>query len=289
MGAKGNTRIDALVPWHPHFDRGMPMFEPLRPLLEPLRHYDEWPGLDAYQQLLDALDTPIRTLSGAAIKVVPQAGLPDHFEQHYAPRIYLSGEIQTRRRNWHDLFQLLTWFVFPRTKAVINAIHIPRARQRLERGEVGRRTPMENMLSLFDEGGVVLVSSKASLLQRVRDFQWKALFWERREELAGKFDCITFGHAMYEKGLQPYLGMTANAILLQVEPAYFTWSLAERLTYIDAELAAIFEAGERYIQPRDLQPFPILGMPGWDSRNANEAYYDNSDYFRPGRRRRDGE
>lgn len=281
---KTNTRIDALVPWRPDFDAGRPIFEPLRPLLAPLRKFEEWPDLDAYQQLLDERNEPIRTQHGAALKIVPQEGRPDHFEQHYAPRIYLNGEIQTRTRNWHDLFQLLTWFIFPRTKAVINAIHIPRARLRIEGGDVGRRSPVENMLSLFDEGGAVLLSSDESLLELVRDFKWKALFWQRRAELAAKFDCVTFGHAMYEKGLAPYLGMTANTILLKVDEEYFAKPLAERLAFIDEQLATIFSAGDRYTQPRDLQPFPILGMPGWDVANGDEAYYDNSNYFRPGRR-----
>jgi hypothetical protein len=283
---KGNTRIDAQVPWHPDFDRGKPLFEPLRPLLTPLRDCREWPGLEHYQQLLDSVEPPIRTRHGAALKVVPQEGRPDHFEQHYAPRIYLSGEIQTRSRNWHDLFQLLSWFIFPRTKAALNAIHIPRARQRLEGGDVGRRTPIENMLSLFDEGGAVLLSSDATLLQLVRDFKWQELFWQRRNELAANFDCITFGHAMYEKALAPYPGMTANAILLQVDAGYFAKPLAARLAYIDEQLATLIEAGEHYTQPQHLNPFPILGMPGWDVNNSEERYYDNHHYFRPGRQTR---
>jgi rod shape-determining protein MreB len=53
--------------------------------------------------------------------------------------------------------------------------------------------------------------------------------------------------------------------------------------WIDQQLAAIFELGEQYQKPRDLQPFPLLGMPGWDPANDDEAYYDNTDYFRPGR------
>lgn len=283
---KTNTRIDSLVPWHPDFDCGSPMFEPLRPLLASFRRFSNWPGLDAYQRLLDSLDQPLRTHHGVELKVVPQDGKPNHFEQHYAPRIYLSGELQTRTRNWHDFFQLLTWFIFPKTKAVINAIHIPSAKARIEGGgELGHRTPMENMLSLFDEGGAVLLSSDESLLQIVRDFEWKELFWERRDELATKFECITFGHAMYEKGLKPYIGMTANTVLLKVDENYFAQPLAQRLADIDCRLAAIFEKGELYIKPRDLNPFPLLGLPGWDMDNELEAYYDNSNYFRPGRGR----
>ena len=280
---KTNTRIDALVPWRHDFDRDQPLFEPLRPLLDSFRGYAEWPGLEAYQQLLDNAATPLRTRHGATLKIVAQEGKPSHFEQHYAPRIYLHGEIQTRTENWHDFFQLLTWFIFPGTKAVINAIHIPRAKQRIESGELGRRTPMENMLSLFDEGGVVITSSEPTLLQLVRDFKWKELFWQRREELAGKFECTTFGHAMYEKALAPYLGMTANAILLVVDESHFARPLHARLADIDEQLAVLFTAGEQYRQPHDLNPFPILGMPGWHASNAVEAYYDNSNYFRPGR------
>jgi hypothetical protein len=280
---KTNTRIDALVPWAPDFYLRSPMFEPISPLAERFAAFAEWPGLEEYQRLLDG-HVPIRTRHGAAIRIVPQEGRPDHFAQHYAPRIYLSGEIQTRTRNWHDLFQLLTWFIFPRAKAVINAIHIPQAKARIESGqELGRRTPIENTLSLFDEGGAVIVASDATLLQLIREFRWKELFWQRRGELAAKLDCVTFGHAMYEKALAPYLGMTANTILIEADTDYFSLDRRERLAWIDARLAAIFEQGEQYRRPKELQPFPILGMPGWDPANGEEAYYDNTDYFRPGR------
>jgi len=283
---KTNTRIDALVPWTPDFYTRSPLFAPIADLAAHFSTFDAWPDLADYQRLLDAHE-PIRTRHGAVLKIVPQEGRPGHFEQHYAPRIYLNGEIQTRTRNWHDFFQLLTWFIFPHTKAVINAIHIPRARQRIEAGEeLGRRTPVENMLSLFDEGGAVIVASDPGLLQLIRDFRWKALFWERREALATKLDCITFGHAMYEKAMSPYLGMTANAILLDADDDYFSLDRQGRLAWVDRKLAAIFEQGERYQTPRDLQPFPILGMPGWDPANGEEGYYDNTDYFRPGRGRK---
>lgn len=281
---KTNTLIDSIVPWSPDFDSDNPLFEPLRPLLSAFREYNEWPGLDAYQQLLDSVDSPLRTQHGAKLKIVAQEGKPNHFEQHYAPRIYLHGEIQTRTNNWHDFFQLLTWFVFPETKTTINAIHIPRAKQRIENGDTGRRSPVENMLSLFDEGGVVITSSNPELLQLVKDFKWKQLFWQNRAQLAGQFECTTFGHAMYEKALTPYIGMTANAILLHVDKTHFAKPMPERLADIDRQLATLFTDGKHYTQPHDLNPFPVLGMPGWYAGNNAESFYDNTSYFRPGRR-----
>ncbi|HEY0722232.1 MAG TPA: DUF3025 domain-containing protein [Gammaproteobacteria bacterium] len=275
--------VDAQVGWHADFYRRSPLFEPLAETAAHFCDFSHWPALADYQHLLDALAEPIKLMSGKPLRIVAQAGKPHSFADHYAPRIYLSGELQTRSKNWHDFFQFLTWFLFPRTKAQINALHLPLARQRLDMGETGRRTPLENMLSLFDEGGAVIAASDPSLLQLIREFRWKELFWQRRAELAQTLHCITFGHALYEKGLTPYVGMTANTILLEVAPHYFELPLAERVKHVDAQLVALLREGTCYTKPRDLHPFPILGMPDWHAANKHELFYDNHLYFRPGR------
>lgn len=271
--------------WTPNFPGYSPLYEPLRSVARPFASFTRhWPDLTDYQRLLDELPEPVRTQSGRRLRIVPQDGRPQRFEEHYAPRIYASGELQTRHSNWHDFFQFLTWLVFPRTKAQINALHVPHAAARLAGGgEPGRRSALENLLSLFDEGGAVVMSSDASLLQLIREFRWKTLFWERRDELAHSLQCFTFGHALYEKALRPYVGMTANAILLEVDQTFLAQPLTRRLNALDERLAEVFAAGVEYRAPRDLQPFPILGMPGWDAANACASYYDNEAYFRPGR------
>lgn len=275
-----------LPDWHAGFADASVLFAPLHTLAAQFSGYTRWPGLDDYQHLLDRWPHPVLTHTGKSLRVVAQDCKPQFFEQHYAPRIYFTGELQTRTENWHDFFQLLTWLMFPNTKALINSLHVPYARARIEQGgDVGRRSPLENMLSLFDEGGAVLVSSDPELLQWVRDFRWKALFWGRRDTLAKHFECITFGHAMYEKALAPYLGMTANGILLPCTESFFSLDWQEKWAWIDQQLVAVLKPGTVMQAPRDLQPFPILGMPGWDVDNAAAAYYDNVSYFRPGRRR----
>ena len=282
-----SQNIDLNQKWDTDFVSFSPIFSPLNAWAEKFSQFkDTWPELKDYQYVLDNAEQTIQTLSGKQLKVVPQDGKPGHFNEHYAPRIYLTGEIQTRTANWHDFFQFLTWFMFPKTKAVINSIHVPAAQLRIDGDtDLGRRSPVENMLSLFDEGGVVIVSWDETLLQLIRDFQWKELFWNRRDELAEKLQCITFGHAMYEKGLNPYIGLTANSILLKVDKEFFQQKLEERLDYIDERLAAIFSDGTQYTKPKDLSPFPVLGLPGWDPDNESEAYYDNTGYFRKGRSR----
>jgi hypothetical protein len=279
--------IDALAPWHTDFATRSPMYAPLRLWVQRFAAFDAWPGLADYQQVLDTLPQPILTTAGQPLRIVPQDGKPDRFEKRYESRINLYGEIQTRRNNWHDFFHLLAWLTFPRTKAALNAIHMDMARTRHEAGaNPGQRSARESLLTLFDENGAVVMSSDESLLQLIRDFKWKELFWQRRAELADKLQCITFGHALYEKGLMPYLGMTANAILIKCDEAALTQPMPQRLQWLDAQLAGRFETDETLQRPRDLQPFPILGMPGWDENNRQETYYDNRDYFRAGRRLR---
>lgn len=280
-----SQNIDLNQKWDADFVSFSPIFSPLNFWAEKFSQFKKgWPDLVDYQKVLDSVPQPIQTLSGKQLKIVQQDGKPGHFNEHYAPRIYLTGEIQTRTENWHDFFQFLTWFMFPKTKAVINSIHVPAAQSRIEKEtDPGRRSPVENMLSLFDEGGAVILCSDESLLQLIRDFKWKELFWQRRDELSEKLKLVTFGHALYEKGLSPYIGMTANCILLHVDAKILQQTNQKQLDYIDTELAQLFSAGEPYKKPKDLSPFPLLGLPGWDKDNEVESFYDNVRYFRPGR------
>lgn len=280
-----SQKIDSEQKWDANFASFSPIFEPLNFWAERFSQFKEaWPELKDYQAVLDEEGQPIQTLSGQQVKIVHQDGKPGHFNEHYAPRIYLTGEIQTRTENWHDFFQFLTWFMFPKTKAVINSIHVPAAQARIDNNiELGRRSPVENMLSLFDEGGAVILSSDESLLQLISEFKWKELFWQRRDELEKKLKLVTFGHALYEKGLSPYIGMTANCILLHVDAQLLEQSNSQQLAYIDQELSQLFSRGEQYVQPKDLSPFPLLGLPGWDDGNEVETFYNNERYFRPGR------
>ncbi len=272
-------------PWNAAFAARSPMYAPLSAWAKSFECYARWPSLEDYQRVLQR-PAPVLTTMGRPLRIVPQGGKPDRFEARYAPRIYLTGELQTRRENWHDFFQFFTWRLFPTTKATINALHYSAARQRLSGAALpGCRSPLENMLSLFDEGGAVVYSPDVNLLQLIREFHWKELFWQRRAELADKLGVVVFGHALYEKGLAPYIGMTANCILLQVDAAFMRAGREAQVGALDERLAQLFAAGVALQAPKDLSPLPILGLPGWDAGNTRETYYENLAYFRAGHER----
>ena len=124
--------------------------------------------------------------------------------------------MQTRVHNWHDLLNALVWLAFPKTKAAINARHF----QALTEGNNAannRRGAVRDMNTLFDESGVIVVCSNEELLVLLRDFSWKELFWQRREQVKTEMGFYLFGHGLYEKALQPYVGLTGQGLLLAVE------------------------------------------------------------------------
>ena len=259
------------------------MFEPLR-LHGAAVIGSRWPTLDEMQRRLAAREPPLISRGGARLSLVPQgrrAGAP---EEKYEARIYLKGEIQVRRDNWHDLLNALVWLTFPQAKAALNERHY---RALLEQQAAGalNRGPVQDALTLFDEGGVIVAARDRELLRMLEDFAWKDLFWRNRARVMAGMRFYLFGHALYEKALNPFTGVTGRGILFEVDAEFFAARLASQIARLDAMLAACLLDPGKWRSTRELAPVPVLGVPGWCVDNAIESYYDNSDYFRTGRSR----
>ncbi len=241
-----------------------PIFAALAPLLGRLPP-DRFPRHDE----LNALTTPA-TLSGggAPIRFVPPAAACGEFSAQYEVRIFETGEVQTRPDNWHDLFNALVWLAFGEIRA--------------RRGERLRGTARD-VLTLFDEGGIIVASADAELSGLLRQFRWKELFWRRRAQVLRSMRFYVFGHAIYEKALEPYKGVTAKALIVEATPDLLDAPLEQQLAELDARAADYFSGMEALASTRSLSPLPILGIPGWEPANAREEYYDDSAQFRPGR------
>lgn len=212
--------------------------------------------------------------NGQQIRFVPPR--PDG--QVYECRIWESGEVETRPDNWHDWFNALVWLSFPKTKIAVSARHVGAM---TPEGEA--RGSERDALTHFDECGIAVLSSRPTLLDLLRGFQWKTLFVERRAEVEQHMRFVIFGHATYEALLKPFRGLTAKAVLHEVDDAWLQLPAVAQLVAVDTLLAADLSSG-RYTRPRDFQPLPVLGIPGVVPENADPAYYDDTWQFRPGRR-----
>jgi len=245
-GAAARRRIPALEARLTH-----PIFDALRP----------WLGIARSLDALNAAARGICTESGRQIRFVA----PSRERGPYELRVYESGRIETRADNLHDWFNALCWLAFPRTKARINSMHaaaIPH--------EQGRRGRLRDLLTIFDEGGAIVVSADAELLQLVRDFRWKDLFWQRRERVRREMRFVVLGHAVLEQALKPWPGITCKALF------------ASPADDLDARAAEWLSQRGADASPRLLAPLPVFGYPDW-SENDRAEFYDDERYFRQGK------
>lgn len=264
--------------WDPAFLARSPMFEPLRIHWGALPK-SRWPTLDDLKRVLNCVNVPPASGSGSPLTFVNQSRKKATFEDKYEARIYLKGEVQVRERNWHDLLNALVWLTYPRAKAALNARHY-RALLRQHTAGAQNRGREQDAMTLFDEGGLIVAARDRALLDLIAASEWKTLFWSSRARVIADMRFYLFGHALYEKALQPFTGITARALLFEVAAGFFDATLEEQLAYLDAAAASRLADSGAVRSPRDLPPVPILGVPGWCAANAEAVYYDNPDHFR---------
>jgi len=198
------------------------------------------------------------------VRFVPPAGGDPYYELH----VYESGEVHTRAGNRHDFFNALCWLAFPRTKSRINALHaaeMPREREKIG----GRRGPLRDLLTVFDEGGALVACADEALNALVRGYRWKEFFWEQRSRVRAAMRCVVLGHAVLEQALDPRPGITCKVLF--VDPA----------RDLDAQAADWLGRLPAGASPRLLAPLPVFGLPGWLPEGERADFYDDTRWFRP--------
>jgi hypothetical protein len=266
--------------WDPRFCERSPMLEPFAALAAPLAECADWPRRAAMASLVRARG--IRNARGMPLCLAaPDAGPALSYES----RTYQSGALEAGEGEWHDLFNVLAWTAYPRSKAALNARHVEAAREDGDGAGAANRGRVRDALTLFDESGAIFVSSEADLIDDLREFRWKNLFWTQRQRVRTSVRVFVFGHAVLEKALAPYVGMTAHAIALHVDRGFLEDTPQRQLDVVDALTAAHLGDTAQLRSPRELAPLPLLGVPGWWSDNECEDFYHNAAYFRPGRTR----
>ncbi len=268
--SRGSSWNEAFLDAHPGIGTLMPVRRP--------RAWTDWPDVAQLQCLLDGLQRSVTNADGRPLRLEPAPAGTGASE--YERRIFHDAVLGVRTGAWHDLFNVLVWTVWPSAKAALNARHVTE----IERQTQQNRSPVRDALTGFDEDGVIVAVVDPTLAQLARDFRWKALFWGRRADLAQNLRVFVFGHALAEKLLAPFVGLTAKAVFANVEPAFLTLTLGQQRAQLDARLAACIR-GARFGSPRRLAPLPVLGLPGWFPAGEHEHFYADAAYFRSGRSR----
>ena len=201
------------------------------------------------------------------VKFVPQSALPDN--QAYEDFIFKTAQVPTRD-GLHDFFNGLCWQRFPKAKRRLNQLQ---AAEIEAQGIRHTRGPVRDALTLFDEN-VVLMHAPDAVWDALQARDWLTLFVDLRPQWQ-EVHRVLFGHALLEKLVTPYKSITAHVyrVANDVNP--------HDDGAIDAWLAQDLQPAKLATKP--FEPLPVLGVPGWWPANAERAYYEDTQVFRPKR------
>lgn len=265
--------------WDTDFLDKSPIFSDLKLLLN--NHYwSDWPGCAG---LLALLDEPIILSSGMPLDMKAQDDSLPFPEMGYEERIYKKGLISTREQNWHDLFNAFIWLLFPKTKILLNELHM----QELKKQPGKKRTAARDAITHLDESGVIIASTDASLLNALKKHQWQKVFVQSRSQWLAKnlsekqqIGAFVFGHGMYEKAFKPFIGFTGKAYCLKVAEDFYKQDKMAQYRMLDQLLCDDIRQKNSLCDSGSLSPLPMLGIPGWSKDNESAEFYNNSHYFR---------
>jgi hypothetical protein len=209
------------------------------------------------------------------LQFIPQEELPDGVA--YESHISAAGKVPTRE-NLHDFFNALVWLSFPQIKRQLNALQSAQ----IETLGIGKsRGPARDAATIFDENAALLVLENSErghrLLSCLREHQWQLAFIEHRDDFASVAQVWSFGHALMEKLVQPYKGITAHAWVVWVDPDFFAQSFAQQAQQLDTQVSKQLQS--HALTTADYTPLPVLGVPDWWA-GQDEAFYADEKVFR---------
>lgn len=243
------------------------------------------PGLEILQPWAATLGQPPRLPSIAQLNEWrgpqhPRFAQVSAAELPYELHIAQNGEVPTRTDNWHDAFNALCWLAWPDCKWAIHRGH----RALLEAGgdgEIRRRSPQRDVLTLLDESGAIVLSSDPSLFESLRAGDWQTLFVTHRERLKRHARLLLLGHATLDDLRSPRMGTTVKCLLFEVPAEVLRRSPIEIRAHADALAAQLITENNGLGRGRQYPPLPIAGWPGWHLHNSEPGFYANHpDVFR---------
>lgn len=229
----------------------------------------------------------IHNSHGISLHFTSQSDLPHGTA--YEQFIHQTGKIPTRN-NLHDWFGACIWYVFARTKALLNAKHIANFDKNV-------RNRLRDTITIFDENGAVLVvcddDTGHAIGHSLQHFNWQGCLIDTRSQWhdpqnpkdSDKAQLFIFGHALLEQLTCPRKPLCSHTLIINMPQTFFALDLPSKLTALDKRLCQILnDLLIDGVTPRCFSPLPILGVPHFWQENLNADFYQDSFVFRSGRK-----
>ncbi len=230
------------VPWRATFCTESPLFAPL---VEPMLPFAAFETFPSPEQIHEALSERAGVSFERAAPLGRGRTRPRREEDLYDANIHARRAVPTRAGSWHDFLNALVWAMYPRSKWALHTRQHRLVTRGLDpaTGKLpGARTPEQDTLALFDEGGLVVASA---LVLETGDAIEGAI-------ASGHAKAVVFGHAIYE-GI--VLGVPWPAVRAVVVNA-------QKREDVDGELAARLDDSTSFSQPSSLPRVYLSAMRG---------------------------
>lgn len=285
-------------PWDQSFLAGHPLFRAFEPFARPLRT-PTWPGPEDFTRV--CAEFCIRSgleLSPLSFRAMQKKSRREkrssvELERLYDGSITLSGEVPCLRESYHDLLNAIVFCAFPRAKRALHARQFRALKTWLQENGVlgdetsaprlpGARSREQDALTIFDEGGTVLLFT-----ERAHE-KWRGARTRLSLEDFGPDQVLPllFGHALLEHLVEGQRALRSSGVVMVLpEPKGELLALAgekdvlELFAYVDARLAERLEDPKEFRLPGADSIFELSSgkvlvgppKPAWHLPNSSDA------------------
>jgi len=237
--------------WDPTFLLGHPLFEVFEPLARDLRG-TTFPSAEQFTQLAESQRTA-RAPEAASLRFSHLERKPRRHKRTqlilhelYDGSIHLKRQVPCLSCSYHDLFNALSFSAFVHSKRVLHERQFRALEQWV--GDLpqlpGKRTREQDALTIFDEGGVVLLMAEPFLSH-----------WRASTEASpippfapgSGVVPLLFGHALLEHLFEGHSQVRASAVVIELDAPLP--SGATILDLADCYLAARLSDPSEFTQP----------------------------------------
>lgn len=249
-----NTR--ARVPksnqiWNAQFLLGHPLFAPFEALARGLRG-DSFPSCEALTALSEQ-ERLRRAPSASPLEFVPAVKKSRRakrtqlvLDELYDGSIHLRGQVPCLHHSYHDLFNALAFSAYVRSKRALHARQFNALKAWA--GDApklpGRRTREQDALTIFDEGGVVVLLEPG--MMRTWRTSDQPLSLSAHQPKSGALPLL-FGHALVEHLFDGHTQIRASALVIELAEPLST--IPDILDAADVELAARINDPAQFLEP----------------------------------------
>ena len=134
-----------------------------------------------------------------------------------------------------------------------------------------------DLTTLLDESGIIILTKNSYLASLIRQKKWKTVFWDNRDIVKKSFRFFLFGHSLFEKIMNKYIGTAARALI------FFNENLTlDKITISDVDqiLSDCIDQDSFFKNLEKTVSIPLFAIPEWSNLNEKKNFIKENEYLR---------